>query len=152
NRSNQIYVERHGKLARADRGFSSDQAVGGVIERIVAPIGRRIDEASPLVDARLRDGSRVNAVIPPPSLKGPCLTIRKFKRDALKVEDLIQKRTLNRPMAEFLKKCVTAKKNIVISGGTGSGKTTTLNIISSFIPEGERIITVEDAAELQLPQ
>ena len=152
NHANQIYIEQKGKIKLSDKIFSSNQAVLGVIERIVAPIGRRIDESSPLVDARLKDGSRVNAIIPPLALKGPCITIRKFKRDALKIEDLIRYRTLTPQMAEFLEMCVKARKNIVISGGTGSGKTTTLNIISSFIPEDERIITVEDAAELQLPQ
>ncbi len=152
NHANQIYIERKGKLELTDKIFSSNQAVLGVIERIVAPVGRRIDESSPLVDARLKDGSRVNAIIPPLALKGPCLTIRKFKRDTLKVEDLIRYKTLTPQMAEFLEMCVKARKNIVISGGTGSGKTTTLNIISSFIPEDERIVTVEDAAELQLPQ
>jgi pilus assembly protein CpaF len=123
-----------------------------VIERIVAPVGRRIDESSPLVDARLKDGSRVNAIIPPLSLKGPCITIRKFKRDALTMDDLVRHRTIAPQMAEFLDVCVKFRKNIVISGGTGSGKTTTLNILSSFIPEDERIVTIEDAAELQLPQ
>jgi pilus assembly protein CpaF len=152
NHANQIYIERKGKLYLSEKIFSSNQAVLGVIERIVAPIGRRIDESSPLVDARLKDGSRVNAIIPPLSLKGPCITIRKFKRDALKIEDLIRYKTITPQMAEFLEMCVKARKNIVISGGTGSGKTTTLNIISSFIPDDERIITVEDAAELQLPQ
>jgi pilus assembly protein CpaF len=152
NHANQIYVERKGKLHLSDKAFSSNQAVLGVIERIVAPIGRRIDESSPLVDARLKDGSRVNAIIPPLALKGPCVTIRKFKRDTLTVEDLIRYQTLTPQMAEFLETCVRARKNLVISGGTGSGKTTTLNVISSFIPGDERIITVEDAAELQLPQ
>jgi pilus assembly protein CpaF len=152
NHANQIYIERRGKITLSDKIFSSNQAVLGVIERIVAPIGRRIDESSPLVDARLKDGSRVNAIIPPLALKGPCITIRKFKRDALRIEDLIKYRTLTAQMAEFLEMCVKAHKNMVISGGTGSGKTTTLNIISSFIPDDERIITVEDAAELQLPQ
>jgi pilus assembly protein CpaF len=152
NHANQIYIERKGKLLLSEKIFSSNQAVLGVIERIVAPIGRRIDESSPLVDARLKDGSRVNAIIPPLALKGPCLTIRKFKKEALKIQDLIKYRTLTPQMAEFLQMCVRAHKNMVISGGTGSGKTTTLNIISSFIPEDERIITVEDAAELQLPQ
>jgi pilus assembly protein CpaF len=152
NHANQIYIERKGKLALSEKTFSSNQAVLGVIERIVAPIGRRIDESSPLVDARLKDGSRVNAIIPPLALKGPCITIRKFKKDSLKIQDLIKYKTLTAQMAEFLEMCVRARRNIVISGGTGSGKTTTLNIISSFIPEGERIITVEDAAELQLPQ
>jgi pilus assembly protein CpaF len=152
NHANQIYIERRGQLTLSEKTFSSNQAVLGVIERIVAPIGRRIDESSPLVDARLKDGSRVNAIIPPLALKGPCITIRKFKKDSLKIGDLIKFKTVTAQMAEFLEMCVKARKNIVISGGTGSGKTTTLNIISSFIPEGERIITVEDAAELQLPQ
>ncbi|WP_426751482.1 ATPase, T2SS/T4P/T4SS family [Myxococcus sp. Y35] len=152
NHANQIYIERKGKLTLSEKTFSSNQAVLGVIERIVAPIGRRIDESSPLVDARLKDGSRVNAIIPPLALKGPCITIRKFKKDSLKISDLIKFKTVTAQMAEFLEMCVKARRNIVISGGTGSGKTTTLNIISSFIPEGERIITVEDAAELQLPQ
>ncbi len=152
NCADQIYLERCGKLTPSEKRFSSNRAVLGVIERIVAPIGRRIDEATPLVDGRLKDGSRVNAIIPPLALKGPCLTIRKFKRDALKVEDLIRYATLTPPMAKFLELCVRQRRNVVISGGTGSGKTTTLNIISSFIPNGERIVTVEDAAELQLPQ
>ncbi len=152
NCADQIYLERGGKLTPSEKRFSSNRAVLGVIERIVAPIGRRIDEATPLVDGRLKDGSRVNAIIPPLALKGPCLTIRKFKRDALKVEDLIRYATLTPQMAKFLEQCVRQRRNVVISGGTGSGKTTTLNIISSFIPNGERIVTVEDAAELQLPQ
>jgi pilus assembly protein CpaF len=152
NHANQIYIENKGKIRLSDKIFSSNQAVLGVIERIVAPIGRRIDESSPLVDARLKDGSRVNAIIPPLALKGPCITIRKFKREALKIHDLVKYKTLTPQMAEFLEMCVKAHKNIVISGGTGSGKTTTLNIISSFIPDDERIVTVEDAAELQLPQ
>jgi len=152
NHANQIYIERKGKLTLSDKIFSSNSAVLGVIERIVAPVGRRIDESSPLVDARLKDGSRVNAIIPPLALKGPCITIRKFKRDTLKIDDLVRYKTITAQMAEFLEVCVKSRRNIIISGGTGSGKTTTLNIISSFIPDGERIITVEDAAELQLPQ
>ncbi|MCP3161791.1 ATPase, T2SS/T4P/T4SS family [Myxococcus qinghaiensis] len=152
NHANQIYIERKGQLTLSEKTFSSNQAVLGVIERIVAPIGRRIDESSPLVDARLKDGSRVNAIIPPLALKGPCITIRKFKKDSLKISDLVKYKTLTAQMAEFLEMCVKARRNIVISGGTGSGKTTTLNIISSFIPDSERIVTVEDAAELQLPQ
>jgi pilus assembly protein CpaF len=152
NHANQIYIEKKGKIKLSDKIFSSNQAVLGVIERIVAPIGRRIDESSPLVDARLKDGSRVNAIIPPLALKGPCITIRKFKRDKLNAGDLVKYKSLTAQMAEFLEMCVKAHKNTVISGGTGSGKTTLLNIISSFIPEDERIVTVEDAAELNLSQ
>jgi pilus assembly protein CpaF len=152
NNAQQIYVERQGRLELTDRSFSSDQAVFGVIERIVAPIGRRIDESSPMVDARLKDGSRVNAIIPPLSLKGPTLTIRKFTREPLQVDDLVGLGTLTPGMAEFLEVCVEARRNILISGGTGSGKTTTLNVLSGYIPENERIITIEDAAELKLDQ
>jgi len=152
NSPTQVYVERDGKLMRVDKAFSSPQAVLGVIERIVAPLGRHIDESSPLVDARLADGSRVNAIIPPLALKGPCITIRKFKRDLLTSDNLIEFGTLTQQMAEFLDTCVKVRRNIVISGGTGSGKTTLLNILSSYIPERERIVTIEDAAELQLPQ
>jgi pilus assembly protein CpaF len=152
NHANQIYIEKKGKITLSEKIFSSNQAVLGVIERIVAPIGRRIDESSPLVDARLKDGSRVNAIIPPLALKGPCITIRKFKKDKLVVNDLIKYKSMTPQMAEFVEMCVKAHKNTVIAGGTGSGKTTLLNIVSSFIPEGERIITVEDAAELNLAQ
>ena len=152
NGPTQVYVEREGKLMRVDKAFSSPQAVLGVIERIVAPLGRHIDESSPLVDARLADGSRVNAIIPPLALKGPCITIRKFKRDLLTSDNLIDFGTLTPQMAEFLDTCVKVRRNIVISGGTGSGKTTLLNILSGYIPERERIVTIEDAAELQLPQ
>ncbi|HUB08944.1 MAG TPA: ATPase, T2SS/T4P/T4SS family [Myxococcales bacterium] len=152
NHAQQVYVERKGKLTLSHKIFSSNQAVLGVIERIVAPIGRRIDESSPLVDARLKDGSRVNAIIPPLALKGPSITIRKFAREKLEIEDLIKFKSMTAQMAEFLEMCVTARRNIVISGGTGSGKTTLLNVTSSFIPEDERIVTVEDAAELQLHQ
>ena len=152
NSPTQVYVEREGKLMRVNKAFSSVQAVLGVIERIVAPLGRHIDESSPLVDARLADGSRVNAIIPPLALKGPCITIRKFKRDLLTSNNLIDFGTLTGQMAEFLDTCVKVRRNIVISGGTGSGKTTLLNILSSYIPERERIVTIEDAAELQLPQ
>ncbi len=150
NGSSHIYVERDGKIARVDRGFSSDQAVLGVIERIVAPLGRRIDESSPMVDARLKNGSRVNAIIPPLALNGPTLTIRKFTKEPLLIDDLVAFGTLTAAMASFLETCVRARKNVVISGGTGSGKTTTLNVLSAFIPEGERIVTIEDAAELKL--
>ncbi len=152
NHANQIYIEKKGKIRLSEKIFSSNQAVLGVIERIVAPIGRRIDESSPLVDARLKDGSRVNAIIPPLALKGPCITIRKFKRDKLQVSDLIKYKSITPQMAEFLEMVVKAHKNLVISGGTGSGKTTLLNVISSFIQDDERIVTVEDAAELNLTQ
>jgi pilus assembly protein CpaF len=152
NSPQQIYVERKGKLVLADVKFRDDAHVMQVIEKIVAPIGRRIDESSPMVDARLPDGSRVNAIIPPLALKGPCITIRKFAKQPLTVENLIEFGTLTREMADFLKACVEGKLNVVVSGGTGSGKTTTLNILSSFIPADERIVTIEDAAELQLRQ
>ena len=152
NSPSQVYVERNGKMSRVDKAFSSATAVLGVIERIVAPLGRHIDESSPLVDARLADGSRVNAIIPPLALKGPTITIRKFKKDLLGVRNLVEFGTLTPQIAEFLETCVKVRRNIVISGGTGSGKTTLLNIMSSFIPETERIVTIEDAAELQLTQ
>jgi pilus assembly protein CpaF len=152
NGPSQVYVERDGRLERVGKAFSSPHAVLSVIERIVAPLGRHIDESSPLVDARLRDGSRVNAIIPPLALKGPCITIRKFKRELLTVEHLIGFGTLTPQMAQFLDTCVKVRRNLVISGGTGSGKTTLLNILSGCIPEQERIVTIEDAAELQLPQ
>lgn len=150
NRYDEIFVEARGKLRRHTLAFSSNQAVMSVIERIVAPIGRRIDESSPMVDARLRDGSRVNAIIPPLALKGPSLTIRKFSRKRLNMANLVEFGSLTPDMAEFLMLCVRHKRNIVVSGGTGSGKTTLLNVLSNFIPEGERIVTIEDAAELQL--
>lgn len=150
NRFDEIYLERAGQLERHPSIFTSDRAVLGVIERIVAPLGRRIDESSPMVDARLKDGSRVNAVIPPLALKGPTLTIRKFSRRALGAQDLIDFGAISPNMAEFLRLCVLHRKNIIISGGTGSGKTTLLNVLSNFIPDGERVITIEDAAELRL--
>ena len=152
NRKNQIYIEKKGKLQLCEKTFSSDEQVMAVIERIVGPIGRRIDESMPLVDARLKDGSRVNAIIPPLALKGPSITIRKFSKTPFTIADLIGFGTLNKDIAEFLEICVLSRKNIVISGGTGSGKTTLLNVVSSFIPQGERIVTIEDAAELKLPQ
>ena len=148
----QVYVERKGKIILTDVRFRDDAHVMHVIEKIVAPLGRRIDEGSPMVDARLPDGSRVNAIIPPLALKGPCLTIRKFAKEPLTVDDLIGFGTLTRDMADLLRACVEGKLNIVVAGGTGSGKTTTLNVLSSFIPDDERIVTVEDAAELQLRQ
>ncbi len=150
NRFDEIYIERDGRLQRYPLTFTGDQAVMGVIERIVAPLGRRIDESSPMVDARLKDGSRVNAIIPPLALKGPCLTIRKFAKHKLTAEDLVGFNAISTEMAQFLEVCVVARKNIIVSGGTGSGKTTLLNILSNFIPLGERIITVEDSAELKL--
>jgi len=152
NSPNQVYVERKGKLVLTDIQFRDDAHVMHIIEKIVAPLGRRIDESSPMVDARLPDGSRVNAIIPPVALKGPCVTIRKFAKDPLTVDNLIEFGTISKEMAEFLRGCVEGKLNIVVSGGTGSGKTTSLNILSSFIPADERIVTVEDAAELQLRQ
>lgn len=152
NGPNQVYAERGGKLFLTDKIFRDDQHVMRIIEKIVMPLGRRIDESSPMVDARLPDGSRVNAIIPPLSIKGPTLTIRKFSREPYTIEDLISFGTLTREMAEFLRACVIARLNIIISGGTGSGKTTTLNVLSSFVPNDERIVTIEDAAELQLQQ
>ncbi len=147
-----VFVERKGKLERVNVTFESDEHVMRIIERIVAPLGRRIDESSPMVDARLKDGSRVNAVIPPISLVGPVLTIRKFFKHPLTVEDLIRYGSVTPEAMEFLKACVIAALNIVVSGGTGTGKTTFLNILSGFIPHDERIITIENAAELQLRQ
>jgi pilus assembly protein CpaF len=152
NRFDQIYIERKGKLVLSDKKFTSNRAVLGAIERIVAPIGRRIDESSPMVDARLKDGSRVNAIIAPLALKGPSITIRKFNKTPLKVDDLIRFGAMTRGMANFLKLCVELRQNIVVSGGTGSGKTTLLNVLSSFIPTDERIVTAEDSAELKLMQ
>jgi len=150
NQFDKIFVERRGRLERHPLTFTSERAVLGVIERIVTPLGRRIDESSPMVDARLKDGSRVNAIIPPLALKGPALTIRKFAKRKMTGQDLVELGSMSEEMAEFLEVCVAARRNIVVSGGTGSGKTTLLNILSNFIPHEERIITVEDAAELQL--
>jgi len=152
NSYNDIYVERAGRLTKSEVAFTSDAAVMSTIERIISPLGRRIDESSPMVDARLADGSRVNAIIPPLALKGPCITIRKFSDKKLTDRDLIKYVTLNESMVTFIRMCVEQKKNIIVSGGTGSGKTTLLNILSNYIPEAERVITVEDAAELKLVQ
>jgi pilus assembly protein CpaF len=152
NRHSEIFVERGGQLTRSEISFSNDAAVIAAIERIVSPLGRRIDEASPMVDARLKDGSRVNAVIPPLAIKGPSLTIRKFAKTKLTGEDLVRCGSCSAEMLEFMRVAVERRANIVISGGTGSGKTTLLNVLSSYIPEDERIVTVEDAAELQLTQ
>jgi pilus assembly protein CpaF len=147
-----IYAESKGKLELTPARFTDNEAVRAAIERIVTPLGRRIDESTPLVDARLKDGSRVNAVIPPLALKGPCITIRKFSKKPLQIPDLIRFGSLNERMARFLTRAVTIRKNIIISGGTGSGKTTLLNVLSGAIPETERVVTIEDAAELQLAQ
>ncbi|HVC40595.1 MAG TPA: CpaF family protein [Candidatus Saccharimonadales bacterium] len=152
NSYKQIYVEQHGKLTLSPVTFESDQQLMQVIDRIVSSIGRRVDESSPMVDARLKDGSRVNVIIPPLALRGPTMTIRKFAKEALTIEDLIKYGSITEDMVRFLRACVRGKMNVVVSGGTGSGKTTTLNILSSFIPEDERIVTIEDAAELQLRQ
>ena len=152
NRYDEIYVERKGKLMLSDVTFQSDEHVMRIVERIIAPIGRRIDESSPMVDARLKDGSRVNAVIPPLALKGCNITIRKFSKSKLVDQDLIRYNSVSAEMMGFLKRAVEEAANIVISGGTGSGKTTLLNVMSNYIPDDERIVTVEDAAELQLSQ
>ncbi|HKJ37407.1 MAG TPA: CpaF family protein [Anaerolineales bacterium] len=147
-----VYIERKGRLHRVPVTFEGNDHVMRVIDRIVAPLGRRIDESSPYVDARLPDGSRVNAVIPPISLVGPTLTIRKFSKNPITVEQLVQFGSISNEVVQFLKACVEARLNVLISGGTGSGKTTLLNVMSSFIPDDERIITIENAAELQLRQ
>ncbi|MES2356704.1 MAG: ATPase, T2SS/T4P/T4SS family [Pseudomonadota bacterium] len=152
NRHDEVFVERAGRLSRHPISFTNEQTLMRIIERVVAPLGRRIDESSPMVDARLKDGSRVNAVIPPLALKGPSITIRKFSKRRYVCEDLIEFGSLTKPMADFLQMCVEQRKNIVIAGGTGSGKTTLLNVISNFIPPTERILTIEDSAELQLHQ
>ncbi|WP_233713746.1 CpaF family protein [Lederbergia citri] len=152
NGPDRVYCERKGKLTLTDIKFRDDEHVLNVIDKIVSPLGRRIDESSPMVDARLPDGSRVNAIIPPLVLNGPTITIRKFAKDPFTISDLVRFGTLTNEMAVFLEACVKAKLNIFVSGGTGSGKTTTLNVLSNFIPHNERIITIEDAAELQLGQ
>ena len=152
NGPDQIFVERNGKLEHTGTCFNSAGSLMSIIERVVTPLGRRIDEGSPMVDARLPDGSRVNAIIPPLSLVGPVITIRKFSRKRFAIDDLVSMGTLDENIAEFLQTCVENRRNIVVSGGTGSGKTTTLNVLSNFIPSTERIVTIEDAAELQLNQ
>ena len=152
NGAKNIFIEQQGKLKQTEVYFYDDSHLMSIIERILAPLGRRVDESSPLVDARLSDGSRVNIIIPPLSLIGPAITIRKFSKNALSMNDLINFGTLDEKMAEFLQSCVKARLNILVSGGTGSGKTTTLNALSSFIPETDRIVTIEDAAELKLQQ
>ena len=150
NGPQEIFIERLGRLERSAVAFTSDDAIRAIIDRIVAPLGRRIDEASPMVDARLRDGSRVNAIVPPLAIKGPTITIRRFNRRLLRPADLIELGTASAAMIAFIEVCVRERRNIVISGGTGSGKTTLLNVVSNLIPAGERIVTIEDAAELRL--
>lgn len=152
NGPKQVFVERGGRLELTEVTFRDDDHLSHVLEKIVAPLGRRIDESSPMVDARLPDGSRVNGIIPPLALNGPTITIRKFSKDPLTIDDLISFGTLTQEMADFIEACVKVRLNIVVSGGTGSGKTTLLNVLSSFIPTDERIVTIEDAAELQLRQ
>jgi pilus assembly protein CpaF len=152
NATDPIYVERNGVIEQTDARFVSVDHLRRVIERIVAQVGRRIDESSPMVDARLADGSRVNAVIPPLAVDGPVLTVRKFARDAFQINDLIGLSTLSQPVADLLSACVRGGLTVLVSGGTGTGKTTMLNVLSSFVPEGERIVTIEDAVELQLHQ
>jgi pilus assembly protein CpaF len=152
NSPQNIYVERHGKLERSDVTFKDNEHLMRVIERIVSSVGRRIDESSPMVDARLKDGSRVNAIIPPLSLDGPVMSIRRFGADPLRIERLIEYGALTRDIADMFQMCVHARLNVLISGGTGSGKTTLLNALSAYIPEEQRIVTIEDSAELQLQQ
>jgi len=152
NGPERIYVERNGKLEPTELAFADDTHLMRIIDKIIAPLGRRLDEAMPMVDARLPDGSRVNAIIPPISLCGPALTIRKFAKDPLSPQDLVKFSTWTEEMLQFLQICVKGRLNIMVAGGTGSGKTTTLNVLSSFIPSNERIVTIEDAAELQLQQ
>ncbi len=149
---NTIYIEKHGRIRLTPLRFTDDESCRAAIERIVTPLGRRIDESTPLVDARLKDGSRVNAIIPPLAIRGPCITIRKFARRPLQMEELVELGSLSAQMARFLRRCVRARKNLIISGGTGSGKTTLLNVLSTEIDPGERIVTIEDAAELCLDQ
>ncbi len=152
NGPGQVYIERYGRIYPTQVRFRDDQHVMRIIDKIVGEVGRRIDESQPYVDARLPDGSRVNAIIPPLALNGPCLTIRKFSREPYTDEDLIRFGTMTPEMREFLRACVQAKLNVLITGGTGSGKTTLLNVLSMFIPPADRIVTIEDAAELQLKQ
>ncbi len=152
NRYNKVYVERAGKLEPTGLSFKDDAHLMQIIDRIVSRIGRRVDESSPMVDARLADGSRVNAIIPPLAIDGPCLSIRRFGRDPVTARNMIENKSLTEPMLELLSAMVKGRLNILISGGTGAGKTTLLNVLSSYIPNSERIVTIEDAAELQLKQ
>ena len=150
NGPKKVYIEKNGRLERTKVVFEDDDHVLKIIDRIVSPLGRHIDADSPMVDARLPDGSRVNAIVPPCAIDGPSLTIRKFRKEKLSIAQLVESGSLTQNMAEFLRACVLGRLNIIISGGTGSGKTTFLNVLSGFIPEEERIVTIEDAAELQL--
>ncbi len=152
NTHRSVYIERNGLLERTAVQFRNDAHLMSIIDRIVSAVGRRVDESSPMVDARLTDGSRVNAIVPPLAIDGPCLSIRRFGRDPLTTEDLISNESLTRPMLEVLRGCVAARLNVLVSGGTGAGKTTLLNVLSSFISNRERVVTIEDAAELQLKQ
>jgi len=152
NGPHQVFIERDGRLQLTNRHFADDDHVMRIIEKIIAPLGRRLDESVPMVDARLPDGSRVNAIIPPLAINGPCLTIRKFSADPYTPEDLVSFGTMSAQIGDFLEACVNSRLNMLVSGGTGSGKTTTLNALSSFVPADERIVTIEDAAELQLQQ
>jgi pilus assembly protein CpaF len=149
NAPDEVYIERGGRLILSDVRLESDQKIEHIIERIVAPLGRRIDESSPMVDARLPDGSRVNAVIPPLAIDGPTITIRRFREEPFTSEDLVRNKTMTREMRDFLDLCVKARINVIVSGGTGAGKTTTLNVLSTFLPSDERVVTVEDSAELR---
>ncbi|OFW17214.1 MAG: pilus assembly protein CpaF [Acidobacteria bacterium RIFCSPLOWO2_12_FULL_67_14] len=152
NRCDQVYIEREGRLEEADIVFRDDRHLLQIIERIVSAVGRRIDESSPMVDARLKDGSRVNAIIPPLALDGPVLSIRRFRTDRLGAQDLVNRNSLTQPMLDFLHAAVSCRLNVIVSGGTGAGKTTLLNVLSSFIGNTERVVTIEDAAELMLRQ
>lgn len=152
NRYDQVYIERKGKLVETKAKFVDDDHIKRIIDRIISPLGRRVDSDTPMVDARLPDGSRVNAVIPPVAIDGPMITIRKFSKDKLTVDQLMEFDSLTRTMSEFLRACILGRLNIIISGGTGSGKTTLLNVLSGFIPETDRVVTIEDSAELRLNQ
>lgn len=152
NGYNQVYIEKFGKLELTETKFKDDNHVMLIIDRILSAVGRRVDESSPMVDARLADGSRVNATVPPVTLDGPIISIRKFRQDVLSMDDLLKNESVSFPMIQFLQGCVRARLNVLISGGTGAGKTTLLNIMSGYIPEGERILTIEDTAELRLQQ
>ncbi len=152
NRFDQVYIERDGRLELTDILFKDDRHLMQIIERIVSTVGRRIDESSPMVDARLRDGSRVNAIIPPLAVDGPSLSIRRFRTGRLGADDLVDRESMTQPMLDFLRAAVACRLNVIVSGGTGAGKTTLLNVLSSFISNVERIVTIEDAAELMMRQ